>query len=82
MPRPLSWLSRLHEIRPSIAGSVRSRYDRHDLQALFELQPLSGQKLMELLNTVAVGISRLVEREALASFLEGLGETEDRPRVP
>jgi len=32
MPRPLSWLPRLHEISRSVANSVRSHYDRHDLQ--------------------------------------------------
>lgn len=79
MPRPLSWLPRLHEIRRSVAGSVRSHYDRHDLQTLFELQPRSAQKLLELLPTVAVGTSRLVERDALVRFLDGVQEAEDVP---
>ena len=77
MPRPLSWLPRLHEIRRSVANSVRSHYDRRDLQALFELQPRAAQKLLELLPTVPVGTSRLVEREALLGFLDGVQEAED-----
>jgi len=56
---------------------VRSHYDRHDLERLFELQPRAAQKLLELLPTVPVGTSRLVEREALASFLDGVRAAED-----
>ena len=41
---------------------------------LFELQPRAAQKLLELLPTVQVGTSRLVEREALAAFLEGVAK--------
>jgi hypothetical protein len=77
MPRPISWLPRLHEIRRSVANSVRSHYDRRDLQALFELQPRAAGKLLELLPTTAIGTSRLVEREALRGFLDGLHEAED-----
>ncbi len=74
MPRPVSWLPRLHEIRRSIDSSVRSHYD---LQRLFELQPRAAQKLIEMLPAVTIGTSRLVEREALASFLERVQEAED-----
>jgi len=77
MPRPVSWLPRLHEIRRSVAGSVRSHYDRRDLERLFELQPRAAQKLLELLPTVPVGTSRLLEREALATFLDGVRAAED-----
>lgn len=77
MPRPVSWLPRLHEIRRSVANSVRSHYDRRDLERLFELQPRSAQKLLELLPTVPVGTSRLVECEALANFLERVAEADD-----
>ena len=56
---------------------MRSHYDRHDLQRLFELQPRAAQKLLELLPTVPIGTSRLVEREALASFLQRVQEAED-----
>ncbi len=49
MARPPSWLPRLPEIRRSVANSVRSHYDRHDLQRLFELQPRAAQKLIEML---------------------------------
>jgi len=77
LPRHVSWLPRLHEIRRSIANSVRSHYDRRDLQALFELQPRAAQKLLEMLPAVTIGTSRLVEREALAGFLERVQEAED-----
>ena len=77
MPRPLSWLPRLHEIRRSVANSVRSHYGRGDLQPLFELQPRAAQKLLEMLPTVRIGTSLLVEREALAVFLDRVREAED-----
>ena len=64
MPRPISWLPRLHEIRRAVDGSVRSHYDRRDLERLFEVQPRSAQKLIELFPALTVGTSRLVEREA------------------
>ncbi len=80
MPRPITWLPRLHEIRRSVSNSVRSHYDRRDLERLFEVQPRSAQKLIELFPVLAVGTSRLVEREALGSFLDGAQEAEDVSR--
>ncbi len=77
MPRSVSWLPRLHEIRRSVDSSVRSHYDRHDLQRLFELQPRAAQKLIGMLPAVTLGTSRLVERVALASFLDLVQEAED-----
>jgi hypothetical protein len=77
MPRPISWLPRLHEIRRSVANSVRSHYDRRDLEQLFELQPRAAQKLIELLATVQVGTSHLVEREALGEFLDRVRDSKD-----
>ncbi len=80
LARPPSWLPRLPEIRRSVANSVRSHYDRRDLQNLFELQPRAAQKLLELLPAVPIGTARLVEREALAKFLEGVREADDTSR--
>ena len=77
MPRPITWLPRLHEIRRAVANSVRSHYDRRDLERLFEVQPRSAQKLIELFPALTVGTSRLVEREALVRFLDGAREAED-----
>lgn len=77
LARPPSWLPRLHEIRRSVDNSVRSHYGRRDLEQLFELQSRGAGKLLELLPTMQVGTSRLVEREALAAFLEGVRSTED-----
>ncbi len=79
MPRPVSWLPRLHLIRRSVANSVRSHFDRADLQQLFELQPRAAQNFFALLPSVPVGRSLLVEREALARFLDGVQEAEDVP---
>jgi hypothetical protein len=81
MPRPISWLPRLHEIRRSVANSVRSHYDRHDLERLFELQPRAAQKLIQMLPTVQVGSSRLVDREVLAGFLDRLRDADDVPAL-
>ncbi len=77
MPRPLSWLPRLHVIRRTITNSVRSHYDRRELETLFELQPRSAQKLSEMLPSVRVGTSRLIEREALVRFLDRVQEADD-----
>ena len=77
MPRPISWLPRLHEIRRSVANSIRSHYGRTDLEQLFELQPRAAQKLIEMLPSVRIGTSLLVEREALATFLDRVKEAED-----
>ena len=77
MPRPISWLPRLHEIAQSVTNSVRSHYDRRDLEQLFELQPRAAQKLLELLPTIPVGTSLLVEREVLSGFLDRVRDAED-----
>lgn len=74
MPRPVSWLPRLPQLRRAVENSVRSHWGRRDLEALFELQPRAAQKLLELLPTVQVGTSRLAEREALTSFLNGMAQ--------
>ncbi len=81
MPRPVSWLPRLHEIRRSVAHSVRSHYDRGDLERLFELQPRAAGKLLELLPTVQVGTSQLVDREVLAGFLDRVRDADDTAKV-
>ena len=77
LPRPLSWLPRLHEIRRTVQNSVRSHYGRRDLELLFELQPRAAQQLLALLPSVAVGTSRLVETEAMRSFLDRIQTTEN-----
>jgi hypothetical protein len=63
MPRPITWLPQLHEIRRSIANSVRSHYDRRDIEALFELQRRAAQKLVEMLPIVRIGTSHLIQRD-------------------
>ena len=77
MPRSLSWLPRLHEIRRAVAHSVRSHYERKDLERLFELQPRAAQKLLELLPRTVLGTSRLVERQVLADFLDRIHKADD-----
>ena len=81
MARPISWLPRLHLIARSVANSIRSHYDRHDLESLFELQPRAAQKLLEMLPTLKIGNARLVEREALAGFLDRVRDADDVPKL-
>ena len=77
MPRPISWLPRLHEITRIVTNSVRSHYDRRDIEKLFELQPRAAQELLKLLPSVQVGTSRLLDREVLADFLIRVRDTDD-----
>lgn len=75
MPRPISWLPRLNVIRRSVQNSVRSHYDRRDLELLFQVQPRSaGRLLKEFLPTTALGQAHLVERERLLEFLDRVRE--------
>ena len=62
-------------------ASVRSHYGRRDLKLLFELQPRAAQKLLELLPSVPVGTSRLVERETLGGFQDRVQGIDDVGRV-
>jgi hypothetical protein len=77
VPRPISWLARIHEIRRAVAGSVRSHYERKEIEALFQVQPRTAQLLLETLPTTVIGRSRLVERQALADFLTRIQEADD-----
>ncbi|CAN5450143.1 hypothetical protein BH10ACI4_BH10ACI4_37410 [soil metagenome] len=77
MPRPISWLIRLHDIRRAVADSVRSHYERKEIEALFQVQPRAAQLLLEMLPTTAIGRSRLVERQVLADFLDRIHKADD-----
>lgn len=78
MPRPISWLRRLPEIRRSVTNSIRSHYERRDIEHLFQLQPRAAQQLMRAIAISArVGRSNLVERATLETFLEQLAEHEN-----
>jgi len=77
MARPISWLPRLPALTRAVSESVRSHYACSDLERLFEVQPRSAQMLMNLLPTVRIGKSLLVEREALAALLGRLEAVED-----
>jgi hypothetical protein len=82
MARPISWLPRLAAIRRSAEGSVRTHYDSPALAQLFQLQPRAAGKLMESLPKVeALGRSRLVPREGLLRFLDGVAEAVDPAAV-
>ncbi len=81
MPRPISWLPRLHDISRTVANSIRSHYDRHDLEQLFQLQPRAAQNLLQLLPVVQVGTSRLIDREVLSNFLDRVRDAEDVPAL-
>jgi hypothetical protein len=75
--RSVSWLPRLHDIRRSVENSVRSHYDRRDLELLFKLQPRAAGKLLDLLHTTTIGSAHLVERDELRKFLDAVHESED-----
>ena len=77
MARPASWLPRLHEIRRTVSSSIRSHYTRRELEVLFQLQPRAALKVIELLPTVSIGTSLLVEKDALLSFLQGAHDADD-----
>ena len=77
MPRPPTWLPRLHEIRRAVSNSVRSHYERKDLERLFQLQPRATQNLLALLPSVLIGKAHVVEREALVGFLDRVHEAPD-----
>ena len=81
MARPVSWLPRLHQIDQRVRNSVRSHYQRSELERLFELQPRSAQLLMDAMPTIGIGRSRLVERDHLLSFLEQVREAGDPAQV-
>lgn len=78
MSRPISWFPRVRELHRSVCNSVRSHYDRRDLEQLFELQPRSAQKLLELLPRTAIGQAMVVDREHLQTFLERVKATAER----
>jgi hypothetical protein len=77
MARPVSWLPRLPALARAVSDSVRSHYASSDIERLFEIQPRSAQMLINMLPTVRIGKSLLVEREALAGFLERLLAADD-----
>jgi hypothetical protein len=77
MARTVSWFPRLPALARSVSESARSHYASNDLERLFEVQPRSAQMLMNLLPTVRIGKSLLVERETLAGFLARLAAAED-----
>ena len=77
MARSASWLPRLHEIQRAVSSSIRSHYTRRELEVLFQLQPRAALNLIELLPTVSIGTSLLVEKDALLSFLQGVQDADD-----
>jgi hypothetical protein len=77
MARPITWIGRLSQIRRSVKNSVRSHYERHDIELLFALQPSAAQKLMALFSGPKVGRAKLVSREDLVRFLDGAAEADD-----
>ncbi len=81
MSRPLTWLPRLHEIRREINQSVRSHYERKDLEPIFHLQHRAAHQLMQLLPCTKIGRSLIIERQALINFLDQIHETEDPATV-
>jgi hypothetical protein len=81
MARPVSWLPLLTTIRRSVSGSVRSHYERGDLELLFQLQPRAAGKLLKLLPTVHVLNGLMVERAELEKFLDRVAAAGDVPAL-
>lgn len=81
MPRPIVWLSRINEIRQSVANTVRSHYGRRDLEILFQIQPRSAGKLIAMLEAVQQSNQLLVPRDALSDFLAQAHVAEDVPAL-
>lgn len=78
MARPISWLTRLADIRRSVANSVRSHYERKDIERLFQIQPRAAQALIRgIAPSVKVGRSSLVARADLEAFLDRVAEGSD-----
>jgi hypothetical protein len=78
MPRPISWLSRFDEIRRSVKNSVRSHYERADIEHLFQIQPRAAQILMQAISPAAkVGNSFLLARTDLETFLDRIQDGAD-----
>ena len=75
MPRPITWLPRLPEIRRSVKNSARSHYERKDIERLFELQPRAAQALVQGISPSAkVGRSFLLASADLEAFLDRIHE--------
>jgi len=65
-------------IRRSVKSSVRSHYERKDIERLFELQPRAAQVLMQGISPAAkVGRSYLLAHTDLERFLERIHEGAD-----
>ena len=78
MARRTSWLPRLYEIHNSVRNSIRSHYERRDIEYLFQLQPRAAQQLMGMIDVgVRVGQSHLVDRTALEQFLDVLKQSDN-----
>jgi hypothetical protein len=77
MVRTISWLPRLPEIRRSVRGNARTHYSRRDLELLFKLGERMAGKMIEMLDTVQVGPSCLVQRAVLERFLERVSKADD-----
>jgi hypothetical protein len=60
-----------------VASSVRSHYERKEIEALFQVQSRAAQLILEMLPTTAIGRSRLVERQVLADFLDRIHKADD-----
>jgi hypothetical protein len=78
VPRPVSWLPRITEIRRSVKNSVRSHYERKDIERLFQVQPRSAQALIQgIAPSAKVGQGYLLARADLETFLEHVAEGSD-----
>lgn len=80
MPKPISWLDRLPDIRKAVGGSSSSHFDRGDIGRLFQLQKSGAGKILGLLpRSEKLGSSHLVEKLELMNFLEAVAKAKDKP---
>ena len=78
MPRPITWLPRLAEIRRSVKHSTRSHYERKDSERVFELQPRAAQALGAGRIALRKGGPKLPRRPCRSrSFLDHIYEGAD-----
>ena len=78
MGKKSPWVGRLHEIRRAVRNSVRSHYERKDIEDLFGLRPRAAQRLMATVSVSnKVGCGHLVSRESLSDFLDRVFAAED-----
>lgn len=77
MAKKISWRDRIHSIRKTVEGSVRTDYACEHIGELFELRERQAGALLRTIATQRVNGGYLVSRQALQEFLEEVDKAED-----